>query len=224
MGTATGTLYCVATPIGNLSDITVRALDILGSVQLILAEDTRVTHKLLTHYSIHTPLQSYHQHSSSHQVNSFVAQLQAGKTMAIVTDAGTPGISDPGSVLIQQAIAAGIKVVPIPGASAVITALQAAGVDTSSFMYLGFLPHKKGRQTIFKYIVEADHTVVCYESPHRILKTLEALRDCPKQIVLARELTKMYEEFLRGTASELFKTLSERDAIKGEFVVVVNRV
>ena len=217
-----GILYSVATPIGNLSDMTYRAVDILSSVDTILCEDTRVTRKLLQHYEITTPTRSFHQHSSSLKADQFVEELKNGKSLALVTDAGTPTISDPGNALIQAAIAAGITVTPIPGASAVITALQASGADTSSFVYIGFLPHKKGRQTIFEYIRTEKRTVVMYESPHRILKTLEALRDCDRQIVVARELTKKFEEFVRGSAEEVYQDFINRNAIKGEFVVIVS--
>lgn len=216
-----GILYSVATPIGNLSDITIRALDVLKQVAAILCEDTRTTRVLLKHYTITTAVEAYHQHTSSSQAEHIIARLQAGENLALVSDAGTPAISDPGSLLIQQAIQAGIQVVPIPGASAVICALQAAGVDTSSFVYLGFLPHKKGRQTLIKYIVEEQRTVVFYESPHRLLKTLAALSTSSRSIVVARELTKMHEEFVRGSAQEVYKNFLQRPKILGECVVIV---
>lgn len=217
-----GTLYTIATPIGNLSDISLRALETLRTVDTILCEDTRVTRKLLQHYDIKIPAKSYHQHSSDQVVASIVTELQAGKSMALVSDAGTPTISDPGSNLVAQVVAAGIQVVPIPGAVAFVTALQAAGVDTSQFVYVGFIPHKKGRQTLFTMMTEEKRTVVAYESPHRLLKTLEALRNSQRQIVVARELTKLHEEFVRGSAEEVYQEFAQRTQIKGECVLIVH--
>ncbi|MFA5995147.1 MAG: 16S rRNA (cytidine(1402)-2'-O)-methyltransferase [Patescibacteria group bacterium] len=217
-----GILYCVSTPIGNLADITIRALDILKTVNTILCEDTRTTKTLLKHYQINTPTESYHQNSTAQQAAQIITRLQSGENLALVSDAGTPGISDPGSLLIQQVLAAGITVTPIPGATALICALQAAGVDISSFVYLGFLPHKKGRQTLFNYIAQETRTVVFYESPHRILKTLTALKNCKRNIVLARELTKIHEEFIRGTAEQVYVELFKRPKILGEFVVIIH--
>lgn len=216
-----GTLYSVATPIGNLADITLRALEILKSVKVILCEDTRHSKVLLQHYGITTALESYHQHSSPAKTKSIINRLQQGANMALVSDAGTPGISDPGSALVQAAVAAGIQVVPIPGATALIAALQMAGVDTSRFLFLGFLPHKKGRQTMFKQITDAEYTTVFYESPHRLLKTLTSLKDCGKQVAVIRELTKVYEECVRGTAAEVYDNFAARPKILGECVVIV---
>ncbi len=217
-----GILYSLATPIGNLSDITLRALETLREVDIILCEDTRVTRKLLQHYNINTPTRSYHQHSSDHISETIIRELQAGKSMALVSDAGTPTISDPGSNLVAQVVAAGIRVIPIPGAVAFVAALQAAGVDTSQFVYVGFIPHKKGRQTLFTMMMNETRTVVAYESPHRLLKTLEALRTCERKIVVGRELTKMHEEFVRGSAEEVYQVFSQREHIKGECVVIVH--
>lgn len=217
-----GTLYSVATPIGNLADITLRALDVLKSVKVILCEDTRHSKVLLQHFGITTALESYHQHSSPAKTRSIISRLEQGVDMALVSDAGTPGISDPGSALVQAAIAAGIRVIPIPGATALIAALQMAGVDTSRFLFLGFLPHKKGRQTMFKQITNAEYTTVFYESPHRLLKTLTSLKDCGKQVVVIRELTKVYEECVRGTATEVHDNFAGRPKIQGECVVIVN--
>ena len=223
-------LYIVATPIGNLEDITFRAIKILKEVDLIACEDTRQTIKLLNKYDIKNKLVSYHQHSKVQKIDYLITQLISGNDIALVSDAGTPGISDPGSKLIQEAINNNIEVVPIPGPSALITALSGAGVDTSKFVYYGFIPHKKGRQTMINNIIKEEQTVVFYESCHRILKTLEALKDCDlpdrqagKQIIIARELTKIYEEFLRGTASELIE-IFEKDTVKlkGEFTVIVS--
>lgn len=216
-----GILYVVATPIGNLGDITVRALELLKQVDVILCEDTRTTRVLLKHYTITTSTEAYHQHTSTSQAATIIARLQTGKNLALVSDAGTPGISDPGSLLIQQAIQAGIQVVPIPGPSAVITALQAAGVDTSSFVYLGFLPHKKGRQTLLNYVITENRTVVFYESPHRLLKALAALSTSNRSVIVARELTKIHEEFVRGSAKEVYENFLARPKVLGECVVIV---
>jgi 16S rRNA (cytidine1402-2'-O)-methyltransferase len=217
-----GTLYTIATPIGNLEDITYRAVRILGQVDLVLCEDTRVSRHLLDHYQITTPTRSYHQHSSQ-QTERFIAeQLAAGKQLALISDAGTPAISDPGAKLISSVIAAGHQVVPIPGPSAVITALQAAGVDTSEFTFLGFVPHKKGRQTMLQHIAAAEHTVVFYESIHRLEKTMTALADSKKYIVVARELTKTFEEFIRGDAARVAEKIKQHPTLKGECVVIVS--
>ncbi len=217
-------LYTIATPIGNLEDITIRAVNTLREVDLIACEDTRETKKLLDAFDI-TDKQcvSYHAQSSDKKEDEILDALQQGKTVALVTDRGTPGISDPGSRLIQRAIEAGIHIVPIPGPSAIVAALQAAGVDTRTFLFLGYMPHKKGRQTLYAQITEEKRTVVFYESPHRILKTLDALKDSGRHIVVARELTKLHEEFVRGTAQEVFEELSSRESIKGEFVVIVHQ-
>ncbi len=217
-----GTLYIVATPIGNLQDITYRAVSTLQKVDVILCEDTRITKRLLDKYSITTPTAVYHQHSNEKQMSTIIERLQGGENIALVTDAGTPGISDPGTRIIRKAVAENITVTPIPGPSALITTLQAAGVDTHTFTFLGFIPHKKGRQTLLKRISDSDATMIFYESPHRILKTLDALRDCERSIVIGRELTKLHEEFLRGTAEELYNDLSSRDQVRGEFVVIVH--
>ncbi len=216
-----GTLYTIATPIGNLEDITYRAVRILGEVDLILCEDTRTSGHLLSHYQITTPTRSYHQHSNLATEHFIAEQLAAGKSLALISDAGTPAISDPGAKLIAQVIAAGHKVVPIPGPSAVITALQAAGVDTSEFSFMGFVPHKKGRQTMLQQIAAAEHTVVFYESIHRLEKTILALADSKKYIVVARELTKTFEEFIRGDAATVAKQITQQTTLKGECVVIV---
>lgn len=216
-----GTLYSVATPIGNLADITYRAVTVLQQVQAILCEDTRVTRRLLQHYAISTPTEVYHQFTTSGQIEKIIQRLQAGVNLAMVSDAGTPGISDPGSKLVQAAIAAGVTVVPIPGPSAVITALQASDVDTSEYMYLGFIPHKRGRQTLFKAIAAEERTVVVYESPHRLLKTLAVLAEQDKYIIVARELTKIHEEFIRGDSKTVYDQLKTRPSIKGECVIVI---
>ncbi|OGY84192.1 MAG: 16S rRNA (cytidine(1402)-2'-O)-methyltransferase [Candidatus Kerfeldbacteria bacterium RIFCSPHIGHO2_12_FULL_48_17] len=218
-------LFIVATPVGNLGDITVRALDTLKTVYRIACEDTRQTQKLLRHYGITTPTLSYHQHSGVAKTEAVVARLRAGEDMALVTDAGTPGISDPGYALIAAALAAGVEVVPIPGPAALIAALSASGLDTHQFHFLGFLPHKKGRQTLFRQIADSSVTTVFYESPHRIVKTLLALAASfgeDRQVVVARELTKIHEEFVRGSAQEIHDQLVAKDAVRGEFVVMVS--
>lgn len=225
MQTMKGILYTVATPIGNLEDITYRAVRMLREADIIACEDTREAGKLLAELEIEANgrLTSYHAQSADSREDQLMDALAAGKSVALMSDRGTPGISDPGSRLITRAVEAGIQVVPIPGATAVIAALQAAGVSTSSFEYLGFIPHKKGRQTMLQKVAESDQTVVMYESPHRILKTLASLAEhCPqKRVVIARELTKMYEEFIRGTAEEVLKLAQERGEIKGEIVLIV---
>lgn len=223
MQTMPGTLYVIATPIGNLRDITLRALDTLKTVDVLASEDTREVTKLLREYDIHVPeLLSYHAQSSQHAEDLLIAKLREGKSVALVSDRGTPGISDPGTRLIHAAIELGSQIVPIPGASAFLSALQVSGVDTSEFVYVGFIPHKKGRQTLLTMMAEEKRTVVAYESPHRILKTLEALKDCSRSIIVAREITKMHEEFVRGTCAEVYENFAARKEILGEFVIIVH--
>ncbi len=220
--------YVVATPIGNLEDITLRALRVLKEVDLILCEDTRQTRKLLDKYGIKKELLSYHSHSKLSKEEKIFELLEEGKDLALVSDAGTPGISDPGVVLISEIkkhFADRVKVIPIPGATALITALSASGLPSHEFTYLGFLPHKKGRETLFKEIAQSKRTMVFYESPHRILKTLESLQKfCPdKKVCLARELTKIYEEFKVGSPAELLEYLKQNpEKQRGEFVVIVS--
>ena len=223
-----GTLFVVATPIGNLEDITLRALRVLKEVDLILCEDTRTTGKLLSHYDIKNKLVSFNSFSTHSKLEFVVKEILSGKNIALVSDAGTPTISDPGVLLtkyIYEKLESSIKVIPIPGPSALITALQASGVSVSEFTFLGFLPTKKGRETKFKFIAESPLPVVFYESTHRILKTLESLNKvCPhKKITIARELTKMFEEFIKGTAQEVYnQILEDKNRQKGEFVVIVD--
>ena len=218
-------LYVVATPIGNLQDITLRALEILKSVDLIACEDTRVTTKLLNHYQIKKPLVSYHQHSKIGKVDRIIEKLKNGKKVAVVTDAGTPGVSDPGNVLVAEAIKNEIKVIPIPGVSALTTIVGIAGIDLQKFVFLGFPPHKKGRETFFKKVLKSEFPVIYYDSVYRILKNLKLLQKLGgqnKNIILGRELTKIYEETMRGKPEEIlnyFKTNPEK--LKGEFVVIV---
>lgn len=223
-----GILYIVATPIGNLQDITLRALEILRKVDLIACENTRHSLKLLNHFSIAKPLVSYFQHSKISKMEYIFEQLEEGKNIALVTDAGTPGISDPGGKLISQFLEwqPQLKVVSIPGPCAAITALSISGFPTDNFIFLGFPPHKKGRETFFKKIAEAEETVVFYESSHRILKALEKLKEFApeKKLVVCRELTKMFEAIYRGKAEEILKILvSNKNNQKGEFVVMVSK-
>ena len=218
-------LYIVATPIGNLEDITLRALRTLKEVDFILCEDTRVTRKLLDHYQIDKPLISYHQHSRLAKIDFIVKLLAEGKNLALVSDAGTQGISDPGNQLIKQVVVElgeEIKIIPIPGAAAVISALSISGFPTDKFIFAGFPPHKKGRQTFFKEIIRAKETVVFYESTHRMEKTLTELNNLDGQlkIVVCRELTKKFESVYRGTPSEVLAKI-KNDSSKGEFVVIV---
>jgi len=220
-----GVLYVVATPIGNLQDITLRALETLKTVDLIAAEDTRHTKKLLQHYGIETPLISFHQHSGVGRIEQIIRRLQAGESVALVTDAGTPGISDPGGALVEAAHQAGIRVIPIPGASAVTAVLSVAGLPAHRFRFEGFPPRKEGaRRRFFESLQDEDAPVVFYESPHRLLKTLQtaydALGDCT--VVVGRELTKQFEEIFRGRLSEAIAHWQTKPP-KGEFVVVVYR-
>ncbi|HWA32035.1 MAG TPA: 16S rRNA (cytidine(1402)-2'-O)-methyltransferase [Candidatus Paceibacterota bacterium] len=219
--------YVVATPIGNLGDITLRAIEALKSADLILCEDTRETAKILNKYNVKKPTLSYHAQSKLNKVEKIFELLKEGKNLALVSDAGTPGISDPGATLISEIKEKmpEVKVIPIPGATAVIAALSAGGFPTHEFTFLGFLPHKKGRETLFKEIAASKRTMVFYESPHRILKTLESLQKfCPKKrVCLARELTKIHEEFRTGSPAELLKYLEENPVKqKGEFTVLVS--
>lgn len=227
-----GKFYVVATPIGNMGDITFRAIETLKSVDLILCEDTRETKKILDKYSINKPTMSYHAQSKLSKTDKIFALLSEGKDLALVSDAGTPGISDPGAMLVSKikekfntwTSDVQVDVIPIPGATALITALSASGLPTHEFTFLGFLPHKKGRETLFKEMKDAKRTMAFYESPHRILKTLESLvKFCPdKKVCVARELTKIYEEFKTGTPTEILEYFTKnKDKQRGEFVVIV---
>ncbi|MCK5617702.1 16S rRNA (cytidine(1402)-2'-O)-methyltransferase [Candidatus Pacearchaeota archaeon] len=220
----TGKLYIIATPIGNLEDLTFRAKRTLEEVDLIACEDTRHSGILLKHYDIKKPLLSFHSHSGQAKVEKIMEYLNNGSDVALISDAGTPGISDPAFTLIQAALKANVEVVPIPGATALITAICAAGLPIDKFLYLGFLPVKKGRQTLFKKIEESEHTVVFYESPHRLLKTIGDLKKYLKpntKIVIAKELTKIHETFFRGTLEDIEKKLPEGKP-KGEYVILVS--
>ena len=212
-------LYVVATPIGNLGDITLRALEILKVVDVIACEDTRHTLKLLNYFNIKKSLISFHQHSKIQKVDQIIAAILSGKKIALVTDAGTPGISDPGQILIKAAYNANIKVIPIPGVSAITTIFSVAGCQSNEFEFVGFLPHKKGRQTKLKEITQKTQPVIIYESPYRIKKLLNELLDTrgDQEIIIGRELTKKFEEIYRGNISEVLVQIKE----KGEFVVIL---
>ncbi|MFZ0545877.1 MAG: 16S rRNA (cytidine(1402)-2'-O)-methyltransferase [Candidatus Promineifilaceae bacterium] len=215
-------LYLVGTPIGNLEDITLRALRILKEVALIAAEDTRTTGRLLHHYDIKTPLTSYHEYTKPERIEQLVAQL-ASEDVALVSDAGMPGLSDPGYRLVKAALEQGIKVVPIPGPSAAVSALISSGLPTDSFLFLGFLPRqKKARRTALSDVASLPYTLVFYEAPHRLLASLAAMTDVlgNRQIVVGRELTKLYEEIWRGKISEAADYFGQ-DQVRGEITVVV---
>src|SRR6266576_2838238 len=219
------TLYLVATPIGNLEDITLRALRVLKGVELIACEDTRQTQKLLSHYGITTRTVSYHEHNEMTRAAELIVDLEEGTRIALVTDAGMPGISDPGFRLITLAIRHRVPVVPIPGASAYLAALVASGLPTDSFRFSGFLPAKRGeRRTVLESIKASPRTQVFYEAPHRLLETLadvvEILGDA-RHVVVAREVTKIHEEFLRGRAREILEELKARGDVKGEITLLI---
>jgi len=218
-----GKLSIVATPIGNLEDITLRALRTLKECDVIYAEDTRVISKLLARYEISKPLQRLDAATEGKKAGEVLARLEAGEHVAFVSDAGTPGVSDPGARLVSLIRAnGGITIEAIPGASALTAALSIAGLDSDAFTFLGFLPHKKGRQTALKKIASSEIPVVLYESPHRILKLLKELSDVGVQKVsVARELTKVHEEVVAGTPKEVAESLEKRKAVRGEFVVIV---
>jgi 16S rRNA (cytidine1402-2'-O)-methyltransferase len=220
-------LYIVATPIGNLKDITIRALHVLEDVDLILCEDTRVTKKLLNYYSINTLVQSYHQHSKIRKVNYIIDLLKKGKNLALASDSGTPGISDPGNKLVNELMSdelmSEVEIIPVPGPSAVTTAASISGFPMDKFVFLGFPPHKKGRNKFFKELAELKYPIIIYESPYRILKTLKELNDVDKfDIVVGRELTKKFETIYRGYIKDIIKKL-EKEKPKGEFVIVINK-
>ncbi len=221
-----GTLYIVATPIGNLEDMTLRALRVLREVDCIACEDTRQTAKLLGHFGISKPVVSYHEHNEAGRAAELVRRLETGASVALVTDAGTPLVSDPGYRLVQAAIAAGITVTPIPGPSAAVTALSAAGLPTDSFRFCGFLPAKSSqRRKILEQLKPETCTLIFYETPHRILAALEDVQAVmgARPAVVARELTKLHEEFLRGTAAEIRVELAARPAVKGEITLLLGK-
>jgi 16S rRNA (cytidine1402-2'-O)-methyltransferase len=221
-------LFIVATPIGNLGDITIRAVNTLANVDVILAEDTRVTKPLLEHLNIHKELIAYHQHSGPKEIEKIIGILRSGRHVALVSDAGTPGVNDPGNYLTQEILKAlpDVQVVPVPGVNAAVAALSVSGFPSDHFVFLGFPPHKKGRMTFFKEIGETDGTVVFYESKHRILKCLKELREITqignRPMVVAREITKQFESFYRGTAFDIEMALQKnKNNTLGEFVVVI---
>ena len=221
-----GKLYLVATPIGNLEDITLRAVRVLREVDLIACEDTRQTGKLLTHFGIEKPTVSYHEHNEAARTRELVAKLESGSNVALVSDAGTPLVSDPGYRLVTAAIGAGITVVPLPGASALLGALAGAGLPTEAFRFCGFLPAKSGqRRKALEELRGEDCTLIFYEGPHRILDTLADLTAVfgDRPVVVARELTKIHEEFLRGTAEEIRSQLAARPSVKGEITLLVGK-
>ncbi len=216
-----GILYLVATPIGNLEDITFRAINILKEVDLIAAEDTRHTLKLLNYYEISKPLISYHRHNEEIKVEGLIEKLKEGQNIAVVSDAGTPAICDPGEVIVKEALKENIKVVPIPGACAFVNALVASGLDTKEFVFYGFLSiNRKLRKEKLEQIKKEDKTIILYEAPHKLKNTLEDLEDIleDRKIVIARELTKIYEEFIRGTAKEILEKYTEP---KGEHIILI---
>ena len=222
-------LFIIATPIGNLEDISLRALRILKEVDIILCEDTRVTRKLLLRYDIKTPVLSYHQHSQLKKINYIADLLEEGKDLALVSDSGTPGISDPGNKLIDFLVKKDINltIIPIPGCSALVSAASISGFSMDKFTFLGFPPHKKKRNKFFEELLKIKHPVVFYESPHRIIKTLNEIYNKSQeinlnpQVVVCRELTKKFETIYRGTIDEVIKKIKD-DKIKGEFTVIIN--
>lgn len=216
-------LFIVATPIGNLGDISFRAVEILKSADIVAAEDTRTAQKLFVKFDIHSKLTAFHAHSTERELAKLLEKLKAGKSIALISEAGTPAISDPGFVLVRAAVESKISVVPIPGACAAITALSASGLRTDKFIFLGFLPRKKGRKKLIESLRDEDRTVIFYESPHRIAKTISQFAEIlggERKIVLARELTKIHEEFFRGDLSAAIDFL-ESKKIRGEFTVLL---
>ena len=221
---ANGKLFVLATPLGNLEDLTLRGLRVLGEAGAVIAEDTRVTNKLLEHYKINKPLLIFHQHSGGRELDKIIERLKEGQDLVLVTDAGTPGISDPGGKLIEQLLkefGGDLSVMPLPGPNAAVAALSISGFPTDKFLFLGFPPHKKGRQTFFRNLAETDCAAVFYESPHRILKALQSLAEImpERPLLVARELTKKFETIYRGTAREILNRLTS-DQVRGEFTVV----
>jgi 16S rRNA (cytidine1402-2'-O)-methyltransferase len=223
MSEKTVNLYIVPTPIGNLGDITLRALEVLKSADLILAEDTRTSGFLLRHYEISRPLQSFHNFNEHKIVTSLIERMQKGERMALVSDAGTPGISDPGFLIIRACMQAGLAVECLPGATAFVPALVKSGLPCDRFVFEGFLPHKKGRQTALKNLANEERTIIFYESPHRLLKALEQFREffgADRRVSVSRELTKKFEETFTGTVDEVLLHFQSKE-VKGEIVIVV---
>jgi len=217
------TLYLVPTPIGNFDDITLRALNVLKEVETVLAEDSRVSRKLLKHFDIDKPIFSHHLNNEHRTVDHLVERIEMGEVMALISDAGTPAISDPGFLLVRACIQAGVEIISLPGATAFVPALTNSGLPTNQFVFEGFLPHKKGRLTRLKLLAEEPRTTVLYESPHRLLKLLSQLEEhcgVERKISVSREITKMFEETVRGTVVEIRQYFEEK-GVKGEFVVVI---
>lgn len=220
-----GVLYIVATPIGNLDDITLRALKVLNEVDVIAAEDTRHTGKLLAHFSINKPLFSFHDHNERDRIDRLLARLNEGQQVALVSDAGTPSVSDPGFRLVREAAMNGLTIVPIPGVSAAMTALCASGLPTDAFVFLGFPPRKNARRLEFLSAVKHEtKTLIFYESPHRVLALIDEMIGVfgMRNAVLAREMTKLHEEFVRGTLADLLSALADREKIRGECTLIVS--
>ncbi len=219
-----GRLYIVATPIGNLKDFTFRAIDTLKEVDFVFAEDTRNSIQLMKHYNIETKIDSYHEHNNVQKIPKIINLLNEGNNIGLISDAGTPTISDPGYKLIRACIDEKIDVIPIPGASAVTAALSASGLPSDSFFFLGFLPHKKGRKKKISFLKSLDNTIIIFESPHRLLKTLKELHDelGERPVVVARELTKLYEEIARGTFQSVIEYF-ELKKVKGEIVIIIGK-
>jgi 16S rRNA (cytidine1402-2'-O)-methyltransferase len=216
-------LYLVPTPIGNLGDMTYRAVETLKSVNKILAEDTRTSGVLLKHYGITTPTESFHAFNEHHRTNQILERIKNGETFALITDAGTPGISDPGFLIVREAVKQNIKVECLPGATAFIPALVKSGFPTDKFVFEGFLPHKKGRQTKFKMLSDEPRTIVLYESPHRLIKTLTQISEflgADRVVSVSRELTKKFEETVTDQVGEVIKHFNE-NTLKGEFVIII---
>ncbi len=219
-----GKLFVVATPIGNLEDFTFRAVETLRNVHCIFAEDTRTSKKLMTHYDINTKLYSYHDHSSDKDIARVVSILNDNKDVALISDAGTPTISDPGYSLMRACIDADVDIVPIPGASALTAAISVSGLPSDAFTFIGFLPTKKGRQKKISFLKDLDTTIVLFESPHRLIKTLNQLKEAlgERPVVVGRELTKLYEEIIRGNFSSTIDFFDSKK-IKGEIVIMIGK-
>lgn len=217
-------LFLVPTPIGNLGDITIRGIDLLKQVDTILAEDTRTSGMLLRHYEISKPLQSFHIFNEHKTLTGLIQRMKGGETMALISDAGTPGISDPGFLLVRECLKAGLKIETLPGATALIPALVNSGFPTDRFVFEGFLPHKKGKQTTLKRLAEEERTIIVYESPHRLVKTLEQMIEFfgeDRLVSVSRELTKLYEETFTGRLIEVLTHFKSKD-VKGEIVLVID--
>ena len=219
-----GKLFVVGTPIGNLADITYRAVDTLNSVDFIFAEDTRVSKKLLNHYKIDKKIYSYHDHSKDSEVEKLTNLLESGNDVALISDAGTPTVSDPGYRLIRECVKKGVDIVPIPGPSALTAALSVAGLPSDSFTFVGFLPQKKGRIKKIEQLSEINNTIILFESPHRLLKTLNQLFEIlgNRQVAIGRELTKLYEEIIRGNLKDVIQEFSKK-SVKGEIVIMIGK-